>query len=191
MAQQPPPYGSRSPDGRWWWDGKVWQPIPPATPPPPPVYGQPPMYGQPPAYGQPPPYGPPIYGQPAGPWLRGPVGPPGRQRSIGVSILLAIVTLGIYTFAWTFMTQDEIRRYSGIGVGGGIGLLIYFFFSPVTWFLVPSEVTQMYEMSGARSPVSAVTGLWILLPLVGPFVWFIKVQGALNTFWASRPAPGF
>ena len=30
MAQNPPllQYGSRSPDGRWWWDGQAWQPVP-------------------------------------------------------------------------------------------------------------------------------------------------------------------
>jgi hypothetical protein len=33
-----------------------------------------------------------------------------------------------------------------------------------------------------------------LLPLVGPFVWFIKIQGALNRYWESKgtgssPAP--
>jgi hypothetical protein len=186
MAQQPPPYGSRSSDGRWWWDGQVWQPVPP----PPPAYSQAPLYGQAPMYGQPFTYGPPGYGQPGGAWLRGPVGPPGRQRSIGVSILLSIVTLGIYNYFWTFMTQDEIKRYSGLGVGGGIGLLIYFFVSPATWFLVPSELAQMYAMSGARSPVRGLTGFWILLPLAGPFVWFIKVQGALNAFWATHQYPG-
>jgi len=26
---QPPAYGLRSPDGRWWWDGGRWQPVPP------------------------------------------------------------------------------------------------------------------------------------------------------------------
>jgi hypothetical protein len=29
----PPAYGLRSPDGRWWWDGQRWQPVPPPEPP--------------------------------------------------------------------------------------------------------------------------------------------------------------
>jgi hypothetical protein len=33
------------------------------------------------------------------------------------------------------------------------------------------------------------TGLWILLPLVGWFVWIVKVQGALNRYWESHAAP--
>ena len=36
----------------------------------------------------------------------------------------------------------------------------------------------MYEGEGMESPVRGVTGLWILLPIAGPFVWFVKVQGA-------------
>ena len=31
QAGQPPAYGLRSPDGRWWWDGSHWQPVPPAN----------------------------------------------------------------------------------------------------------------------------------------------------------------
>ena len=57
--------------------------------------------------------------------------------------------------------------------------------SPVTWFLVPSEVNQMLQRRGVQSRVSAVTGLWVLLPLLGGFFWFPRVQGQLNEFWAT------
>ena len=49
----------------------------------------------------------------------------GNTRSIGLSILWAILTLGIYTFVWTYKTHEEIKRYSGNGVGGVIGFVIY------------------------------------------------------------------
>ena len=114
-------------------------------------------------------------------------GQPGETRSIGTSILLAIVTLGIYAIYWTYKTQDEIKRYSGNGVGGVLGLVIYLVISPVTFFVVPSEVRYMYEdLDGGTSPVRGTTGLWILLPLAGPIVWFVKVQGALNRYWESK-----
>ena len=116
-----------------------------------------------------------------------PRGQPGETRSIGKSILLAIVTLGIYAIYWTYKTQDEIKRYSGNGVGGVLGLVIYLVISPVTFFVVPSEVRYMYEdLDGGTSPVRGTTGLWILLPLAGPIVWFVKVQGALNSYWQSK-----
>ena len=63
----------------------------------------------------------------------------------GLASPWAILTLGIYTFIWTYKTQDEIKRYSGNGVGGVLGLVIYILISPVTYFLVPSETRYMYE----------------------------------------------
>lgn len=113
--------------------------------------------------------------------------PKGKPRSIGTSILLAIVTLGIYTLFWTYATHKEIKDYSGIGVGGGLGLVIFIFVSPVTWFLIPNDVNQMLQRHGRESRVSVVTGLWMLLPIIGAFVWFVKVQGQLNEFWPTAP----
>jgi hypothetical protein len=117
-------------------------------------------------------------------------GPVGHTRSIGLSILWAILTLGIYTFIWTYKTQEEIKRYSGNGVGGVIGLVIYILISPITFFLVPSETRYMYEdLDGQKSPVRGIYGLWFLLPLIGGLIWFIQVQGALNRYWESKGAP--
>ena len=117
-------------------------------------------------------------------------GPVGHTGSIGLSILWAILTLGIYCIVWTYKTQEEVKRYSSNGVGGVLGLVIYILISPVTFFIVPSEVRYMYEdLDGQTSPVRGITGLWILLPLAGPFVWFFKVQGALNRYWESKGAP--
>jgi len=113
----------------------------------------------------------------------------GHTRSIGLSILWAVLTLGIYTFIWTYKTQEEIKRYCGNGVGGVIGLVIYILISPVTFFLVPSEVRYMYEdLDGERSPVPGIYGLWFLLPLIGHLIWFIQVQGALNRYWEGKGA---
>jgi hypothetical protein len=112
----------------------------------------------------------------------------GNTRSVGLSILWAILTLGIYCYYWVYKTHEETKQYSGEGVGGGLGFVIYFLVSPVTWFLVPSEVGKLYAKDGQHAPVTGITGLWILLPFAGPFVWFIKVQGALNRFWTAKGA---
>jgi len=117
-------------------------------------------------------------------------GPVGQTRSIGLSILWAILTLGIYTFIWTYKTQEEIKRYSRNGVGGVLGLVIYILISPVTYFIVPSEVRYMYEdLDRQKSPVRGIHGLWFLLPLIGSIIWFVQVQGALNRYWESKGAP--
>ena len=115
-------------------------------------------------------------------------GPLGKPRGIGFAILISIVTLGIYTFYWVFKTQEEVKEHSGIGIGGVLGFVVYLLVSPVTWFLIPSEVGKMFKADGREAPFSGWTGLWILLPIVGAFVWFFKVQGALNRYWESKAA---
>ena len=115
-------------------------------------------------------------------------GPLGHPRGIGFAIVMTIVTLGLYSLYWVFKTQDEVKNHSGQGVGGVLGLVIYVVVGIITWFLVPSEVGKMYTQDGRPAPFSGWTGLWLLLPLVGPFVWFIKIQGALNRYWESKSA---
>ncbi len=75
-------------------------------------------------------------------------GPLGQPRGIGFAILMAIITIGIYTLYWVFKTQEEVKNHSGQGVGGVLGLVIYIVVGIVTWFLVPSEVGKMYQQDG-------------------------------------------
>ncbi len=115
-------------------------------------------------------------------------GPLGQQRGIGFGILLFIITLGIYGLYWVFKTQDEVKSHSNQGVGGVLGLVIAIVIGPVAWFLIPSEVGKMIQLDGRTAPFSGWTGLWMLLPLIGGLVWFIKIQGALNRYWESKAA---
>ncbi len=110
-------------------------------------------------------------------------GRPGEQRSIPLAILLTIVTLGIYQFYWVYKTHAELERYSGNGVGGTVGVVIFLVVGVVTPFLLGAETKRLI---GPSSSVSGWTGLWILLPIVGAIVWFVKVQGALNRYWAAH-----
>lgn len=65
-------------------------------------------------------------------------------------------------------------------------LFITMFISPVTMFLLPGEIESAYQEQGLESPVSAIHGLWFLLPIIGNFVWYIKVQDALNNLWTMN-----
>ena len=121
---------------------------------------------------------------------QGNTGPLGQQRGIGFCILMAIVTFWIYTYYWVFKTQEEVKLHSDQGVGGVLGLVIYILISPVTAFLVPSEVGKMHTRDGREAPLTGWTGLWLFLPIIGAFVWFIKIQGALNRYWESKSAAG-
>ena len=111
-------------------------------------------------------------------------GPIGEQRNVGTVILLSLVTCGIYGLIWAAKAHGEIKEHSGQGVGSGMGALLYLLFVGV--FILPSEIQKMYEADGQKSPVSAATGLWVFLFGIP---WYIKVQGALNQYWASKGAP--
>ncbi|MEP6667216.1 MAG: DUF4234 domain-containing protein [Nocardioidaceae bacterium] len=167
----------------------------PAGPPeqPPSHAAAPPPYAeQQPAPGQLPAYDP----QQGGPYAAAPVGYPqagrvGQIRSTGTCILLYIVTLGIYGIYWYYKVHDEMKRHSNEGLGGVVALLLALFVGIVMPYITSAEVGDMYERDGKAKPVSAATGLWVfpgIFILVGPIVWFVKTNGALNDHWASKGA---
>jgi len=114
--------------------------------------------------------------------------PLGKPRGWVVVILLSIVTLGIYGLVYQYKTFQEMKDYSGEGIGGVLGLILAIFIGFVNPFIMSAEVGNMYEAAGAEKPVSGITGLWILLPLVGGIVWLVKTQGALNQYWEAGGA---
>ncbi|MEY2434319.1 MAG: hypothetical protein QOC92_4044 [Acidimicrobiaceae bacterium] len=116
-------------------------------------------------------------------------GPIGKPTNPGTAILLSIVTLGIYTFIWTYRQFEDFKKYSGKGLGGVVGVVLALFVNPVVWFMIPIELKAMYEAEGEQSPVEPIIGLWFLLPIVGAFIWYFKVQQAINDFWIKRGAP--
>lgn len=150
-------------------------------------------------YGQPYPAAQPGYGgqpmptTPASAQYATPQGPVGKIRPTGIAILLAIVTFGIYTLYWYFATHDEMKKHTGGGLGGVVALLLAIFVGVVSPYLHSHEVGNLYERRGQAKPVSALTGLWYfpgILILVGPIVWFVKSNGALNAYWRSVGAQG-
>ena len=116
-------------------------------------------------------------------------GPLGRERGVVFVILISFITLGIYYLYWVFKSHEEIKEHSGQGIGGVLGLVIALVVGFVTPFVLPSEIGKMYRQDGQESPVSGWTGLWAtlgILILIGPIVWFVKVQRALNRYWRSK-----
>ena len=116
----------------------------------------------------------------------------GRARPTGMTMLLFFVTFGIWGLVYYFQLFEELKRHSGRGLGGLFGLLISLFFGMVSPFLLSHEVGEMYERTGRPRPVSALTGLWFfpgILILVGPFIWFVQTNRALNDYWRALGAP--
>jgi len=121
----------------------------------------------------------------------GNTGPLGQPRGIGFAILLFIVTLGIYGLYWVYKTQEEMRQHTGDGLGGVLGLVVWILISPVSAFVIPSEIGRMYKADGREPPVTGWTGLWLFpfgFLIVTAIVWFVKVQGSLNRYWEGKAA---
>jgi hypothetical protein len=116
------------------------------------------------------------------------LGPAGKVRGTGACIGLTIVTLGIYSVYWYYQVHTELKRHSRTGLGGGVALLLALFVGIVMPYITSSEVGDLYERRGQAKPVSGATGLWSfpgIFILVGPIVWFVKTNGALNDYWRS------
>ena len=112
--------------------------------------------------------------------------PVGQPRSIGLCILLFVITLGFYGWYWSYKTHEEIKQHSGDGLGGVLGLVVWILIGFVSAFVIPSEIGKMYSSEGHTAPVTGWTGLWLApfgIFLIPAIVWFVKVQGALNRHW--------
>jgi Domain of unknown function (DUF4234) len=114
--------------------------------------------------------------------------PLGKPRGILFVVVISIVTLGIYHLYWVFKVYDEMKQHTGEGLGGVVGLVIALVIGIVNFFVIPSEIGKMYEGDGREAPMSGWAGLWVILPIIGWFVWVVKVQGALNRYWESKQA---
>jgi Domain of unknown function (DUF1707)/Domain of unknown function (DUF4234) len=119
-------------------------------------------------------------------WCR--VGAIGQVRGTGLQMLLFVVTFGIWGYVYLFQTHDEMKRHTGDGIGGVLALLLAFLFWMAAPFLLSHEVGRLYERRGKGRPVSALTGLWFfpgVFLLVGPIIWFVLTNRALNSYWRS------
>ena len=115
-----------------------------------------------------------------------PSGPIGTPRSVGLTILVSIVTFGIWRWVWSYMNGEELKNYRRDGLGGVAYLLFTIFIYPVTMFLMASEVEQMYRDAGEEPRITTLWGLWFLLPLIGDIIWYVRIQNAINEFWQAR-----
>lgn len=118
-------------------------------------------------------------------------GPIGTVRSTGLTMLLFVVTFGIWGLVWYYQVHEDMKRHTGQGLGGGIALLIAIFVGIASPYIVSDEVGKLFSRRGQRKPVSAATGLWYfpgVFLLVLPIVWFVKTNGALNAYWRSLGA---
>ncbi len=100
-------------------------------------------------------------------------------------LVLTIVTLGIWTLVWSYQNGSELKRHAHTGIGGIGYLFITLLVSPVTMFLMASEVEQLYRRKGMEPAITTIWGLWFLLPVIGNLIWYVRIQQALNDYWVT------
>jgi hypothetical protein len=84
-----------------------------------------------------------------------------------------------------------MKRHTGDGLGGVVGVVVWILIYAVTAFMIPSEVGKMYAQDGREPPMTGWTGLWLfpgVILVIPAIVWFVKIQGALNRYWESKGA---
>ena len=125
----------------------------------------------------------PVPSAPSSPGVKGPIG---EARNPTLVIVLTIITCGIYGLYWLYKSFEELKQHNGEGLGGVVGLLLGLVW--VSYFILPMEIQKTYEDDGRQTQVSAIYGLWLLLPIIGTIIYVLRVQGALNDYWVSKGA---
>jgi len=110
-------------------------------------------------------------------------GSPFKVRSPAAVIIFSIITLGIYQLYWFYQVGREMKEYNDSGLGPVANLLLAIFVGIVLLFTIPNDVKATYEKAGKPTDISALTGFWNLIPIVGWIIWVVKVQGRLNALW--------
>ena len=126
---------------------------------------------------------PPPPAHPAPETGRGPIGKP---RSVGLTILVTIVTFGFWAWIWSYLSGEELKNYRRDGLGGVAYLLFTVLLFPVTMFLMANEVEKLYVDAGEQPRITTLWGLWFLLPLIGNIIWYVGIQKAINEYWQAR-----
>ena len=96
-------------------------------------------------------------------------GPLGQPRGVAFVIILSIITFGIYSLYWVYKTQEEMKQHTGDGLGGVLGLVVWILISPVSAFVIPSEVGAMYKKAG-QEPLPRVICDYIA-GMTDPFIY--------------------
>lgn len=92
--------------------------------------------------------------------------------------VLTLVTCGIYGIYYMYKNFEDLKQRNGEGLGGAVGALLSLVVAG--YFMLPIEIEKMYQKRGRQSPVNAVTGVFILIPIVGFLLYIQKIEQALT-----------
>jgi len=89
-----------------------------------------------------------------------------KQRSIGMMILLTLVTFGVYMIIWTVLFQSELKRKTNLGFGGLGHLILIFVTFGIYYIYWNYKAGERIEKTGG--PNNGI--LYLILVLIG-FGW--------------------
>jgi len=114
----------------------------------------------------------------------------GEVRNPVYCILLTIITCGIYSFYWDWVTKDQINKLANKEVvGSGLIILSWLCF-PIKlylWYKWDMSLQDIAQQYNARYTSNFI--LWIILTIfagVGWFVMLFQVQDTLNKIYGGE-----
>jgi len=96
-----------------------------------------------------------------------------EQGSLGMQVLLAIVTLGVYSIYWVYKTSAQLAAGTDADVSPGVLLVL---------FIIPLvNIYAIWQFSNAAEAVTDQDGvvLFILFVVFAPAAWYL-IQSGIN-----------
>ncbi len=106
-----------------------------------------------------------------------------KYRNMFMQVILAIITFGIYTIYWYYVTLEELSEANGELEGSGCMWTILYIIPFINLFANWHHSSEYSKFVDNKYPEIAIFILWIVF---SPVVWFL-VQSDLNR--AARRMP--
>lgn len=102
-----------------------------------------------------------------------------QKRSIGLCVVLSIITCGIYTIYWAVKMLKEAVQVKDMNDDGLAEILLGIFICPVGFFLAEKKLAEGCQAKGIPHEDRSV--LYIILGFIGlGIVDFVLMQSDLN-----------
>lgn len=100
-----------------------------------------------------------------------------KKRSIGIMILLLIVTIGLYAIYWTCSTQNRLKKVTGDGFGGvGHFFMLIFTFGIYAIYWQYAAGKRIAKVGGDDNAVLYLVLSLLALGWINPFL----MQSSIN-----------
>lgn len=94
-----------------------------------------------------------------------------KRRSIGMMILLIIVTLGIYGIYWSCSTQNRLKKETGLGFGGtGHFFMMLFTFGIYAIYWQYAAGKRIHKLGGEDLAVVYLVLSFFTAAFLNPFL---------------------